>query len=175
MPGFRSAVQREQDWILVENTHEAIIEPELFEKVQEINEKAAAVQKANRGKYDHLPKAKNIYGKKFTCADCGSVMKLVRSFSTNKDKVYFTFKCPAHEEHGARACTAKRMRKADVDEAVLSSIKAQFELFLDCREALDSLLKAKKKQVKKGWKVRPGEGTEKTAGEKEVCFFRAVP
>ena len=32
----------EQDWILVENTHEAIIEPELFEKVQEINEKAAA-------------------------------------------------------------------------------------------------------------------------------------
>ena len=127
----------EQDWILVENTHEAIIEPELFEKVQAINEKAAAAQKANRGKYDHLPKAKNIYGKKFTCADCGSVMKLVRSISTNKDKVYFTFKCPTHEEHGARACTAKRMRKADVDEAVLSSIKAQFELFLDCREALD--------------------------------------
>ena len=142
----------EQDWILVENTHEAIIEPELFEKVQAINEKAAAAQKANRGKYDHLPKAKNIYGKKFTCADCGSVMKLVRSFSTNKDKVYFTFKCPAHEEHGARACTAKRMRKADVDEAVLSSIKAQFELFLDCREALDSLLKAKEKQVKKAGK-----------------------
>ena len=57
----------EQDWILVENTHEAIIEPELFEKVQEINEKAAAVQKANRGKYDHLPKAKNIYGRNHLC------------------------------------------------------------------------------------------------------------
>ena len=36
----------EQDWIQVENTHEAIIEPELFEKVQEINKKAAAAQKA---------------------------------------------------------------------------------------------------------------------------------
>ena len=160
----------EQDWILVENTHEAIIEPELFEKVQAINEKAAAAQKANRGKYDHLPKAKNIYGKKFTCADCGSVMKLVRSFSTNKDKVYFTFKCPAHEEHGARACTAKRMRKADVDEAVLSSIKAQFELFLDCREALDSLLKAKKKQVKKAGKSDQAKELKKQLEKKKSVF-----
>ena len=160
----------EQDWILVENTHEAIIEPELFEKVQAINEKAAAAQKANRGKYDYLPKAKNIYGKKFTCADCGSVMKLVRSFSTNKDKVYFTFKCPAHEEHGARACTAKRMRKADVDEAVLSSIKAQFELFLDCREALDSLLKAKKKQVKKAGKSDQAKELKKQLEKKKSVF-----
>ena len=160
----------EQDWILVENTHEAIIEPELFEKVQEINKKAAAAQKANRGKYDHLPKAKNIYGKKFTCADCGSVMKLVRSISTNKDKVYFTFKCPTHEEHGARACTAKRMRKADVDEAVLSSIKAQFELFLDCREALDSLLKAKKKQVKKAGKSDQAKELKKQLEKKKSVF-----
>ena len=160
----------EQDWILVENTHEAIIEPELFEKVQAINEKAAAAQKANRGKYDYLPKAKNIYGKKFTCADCGSVMKLVRSFSTNKDKVYFTFKCPAYEEHGARACTAKRMRKADVDEAVLSSIKAQFELFLDCREALDSLLKAKKKQVKKAGKSDQAKELKKQLEKKKSVF-----
>ena len=160
----------EQDWILVENTHEAIIEPELFEKVQAINEKAAAAQKANRGKYDHLPKAKNIYGKKFTCADCGSVMKLVRSFSTNKDKVYFTFKCPAHEEHGARACTAKRMRKADVDKAVLSSIKAQFELFLDCRETLDSLLKAKEKQVKKAGKSDQAKELKKQLEKKKSVF-----
>ena len=160
----------EQDWIQVENTHEAIIEPELFEKVQEINKKAAAAQKANRGKCDHLPKAKNIYGKKFTCADCGSVMKLVRSISTNKDKVYFTFKCPAHEEHGARACTAKRMRKADVDEAVLSSIKAQFELFLDCREALDSLLKAKKKQVKKAGKSDQAKELKKQLEKKKSVF-----
>lgn len=160
----------EQDWIQVENTHEAIIEPELFEKVQEINKKAAAAQKANRGKYDHLPKAKNIYGKKFTCADCGSVMKLVRSISTNKDKVYFTFKCPTHEEHGARACTAKRMRKADVDETVLSSIKAQFELFLDCREALDSLLKAKKKQVKKAGKSDQAKELKKQLEKKKSVF-----
>ena len=43
------------------------------------------------------------------------MIKLVRSFSTKKDKAYFTFKCPSYAEHGARACTPKKMRKADLD------------------------------------------------------------
>lgn len=81
-----------QDFCCGHVNHKHIIEQELFDKVQAINNAAAEKSKANSGKYDHLPKAVNIYGKKFTCADCGSVMKLVRSFSTKKDKVYFTFK-----------------------------------------------------------------------------------
>lgn len=134
----------EQDWIVVENTHEPIIEQELFDKVQAINNAAAEKAKANSGKYDHLPKAVNIYGKKFTCADCGSVIKLVRSFSTKKDKVYFTFKCPSYAEHGTRACNAKKMRKADLDEAVLSAMKAQLDLFVDMQDSLHRLLAMKK-------------------------------
>lgn len=134
----------EQDWIVVENTHEPIIEQELFDKVQAINNAAAEKAKANSGKYDHLPKAVNIYGKKFTCADCGSVIKLVRSFSTKKDKVYFTFKCPTYAEHGTRACNAKKMRKADLDEAVLSAMKAQLDLFVDMQDSLHRLLTMKK-------------------------------
>ena len=138
----------EQDWIIVENTHEPIIEQELFDKVQAINNAAAEKSKANSGKYDHLPKAVNIYGKKFTCADCGSVMKLVRSFSTKKDKVYFTFKCPTYAEHGTRACNAKKMRKADLDEAVLSTIQAQLDLFVDMQDSLHQLLAMKKAMAK---------------------------
>ena len=134
----------EQDWIVVENTHEPIIEQELFDKVQAINNAAAEKAKTNSGKYDHLPKAVNIYGKKFTCADCGSVIKLVRSFSTKKDKVYFTFKCPTYAEHGTRACNAKKMRKADLDEAVLSAMEAQLDLFVDMQDSLHRLLAMKK-------------------------------
>ncbi len=43
----------ESDWIVVENTHEPIIEQSLFDKVQEINQKAAQKSKATYGKYDH--------------------------------------------------------------------------------------------------------------------------
>lgn len=167
IPFHRAA---EQDWIIVENTHELIIDKELFDQVQEINRKATAAQKANSGKYDHLPKAVNIYGKKFTCADCGSVIKLVRSFSREKDKVYFTFKCPTYVEHGIRACNAKRMRKADLDEAVLSSIKAQFDLFIDCRQTLDRLLAMKKAQVKKSGQADEAKALKKKIEQKKALF-----
>lgn len=167
IPFHRTA---EHDWIITRNTHEPIIEEELFDEVQKINSKAAEMQKANSGKYDHLPKAVNIYRKKFTCADCGSVIKLVRSFSTKKDKVYFTFKCPTYVEHGVRACNAKKMRKADLDEAVLNSIKAQFDLFIDCRQTLDKLLSMKKAQLKKSGQADEAKALRKKIEQKKSLF-----
>ena len=160
----------EQNWIIVENTHEPIIEQELFDKVQAINNAAAEKSKANSGKYDHLPKAVNIYGKKFTCADCGSVMKLVRSFSTKKDKVYFTFKCPTYAEHGTRACNAKKMRKADLDEAVLSTIQAQLNLFVDMQDSLHQLLAMKKAMAKQNGQKDEIKSLKKKLDQKKGLF-----
>ncbi len=160
----------EQDWIIVENTHEPIIDKDLFDKVQEINDKATATQKANNGKYDHLPKAENIYGKKFTCADCGSIMKLVRSFNTKKTKVYFTYKCPTYAEHGTRACNAKKMRKADLDEVVLASIKAQFDLMIDAKETLNYLLAVKRSRIKKSGQATEAKALKKKIEQKKALF-----
>ena len=99
-------------------------------------------------KYDHLPKEKNIYGKKFVCAECGAIMKLHRSFSTKKDKVYFTFKCPTYAEHGSRGCSDIKMRKADLDEAVFTFIKSQMDVFIDMENTLRRLLAMKKAKLK---------------------------
>jgi hypothetical protein len=43
-----------------------------------------------------------------------------------------------------RACNAKKMRKADLDEAVLSAMKAQLDLFVDMQDSLHRLLAMKK-------------------------------
>lgn len=144
--GIPATHQDEDDWIVVQNTHEAIISEELFEKVQAVNRAAAAAQKARNGKYDYLPKAKNIYGKRFTCADCGSVMKLVRSFSTKKDKVYFTYKCPVYAEHGERGCHKKRITKPELDRAVLEAIQSQMKLFIDIQDSLKQLTAVAKRR-----------------------------
>lgn len=146
--GIPYHITSEDEWIVVKNTHEPLISEELFEKVQQINNAVLERQKANAGKYDHLPKEKNIYGKKFTCADCGSIMKLHRSFSTKKDKVYFTFKCPTYAEHGSRACSDIKMRKADLDEAVFTFIKSQMDVFIDMENTLRRLLAMKKAKLK---------------------------
>lgn len=146
--GIPYHITSEDEWIVVKNTHEPLISEELFERVQQINSAALERQKANTGKYDHLPKDKNIYGKKFTCADCGSIMKLHRSISTKKDKVYFTFKCPTYAEHGSRACSDIKMRKADLDEAVFTFIKSQMDVFIDMENTLRRLLAMKKAKLK---------------------------
>ena len=139
----------ENEWITVHNTHEPIISQELFDKVQEINSKTAENSKANSGKYDYLPKAKNIYGAKLVCADCGARMKLIRSISTKKDKAYFTFKCPTYAEHGKAGCSSKSKRKADMDEAVFHAIRAQMDVFMETATIIKSLL-AQKQAINKG-------------------------
>lgn len=139
----------ENDWVIAYNTHEPIIDQDLFDKVQEINRATLERTKANSGKYDHLPKAKNIYGAKLVCADCGARIKLHRSFSTKKDKVYFTFNCPTYGEHGKTGCTSRVKRKAELDEAVFHSIRAQMDMFMDSAHIIKSLL-AQKQAINKG-------------------------
>ena len=146
--GIPYHITSEEEWIVVKNTHEPLISDELFEKVQQINNAVLERAKANAGKYDHLPKEKNIYGKKFVCAECGAIMKLHRSFSTKKDKVYFTFKCPTYAEHGSRGCSDIKMRKADLDEAVFTFIKSQMDVFIDMENTLRRLLAMKKAKLK---------------------------
>ena len=133
-----------EERIVAYGTHEAIIDRLLFEKVQGINRKVASAAKANVGKYDHLPKAQNIFGKKFVCGGCGAVMKLHRSFNKKGDKAYFTFKCPTYAEHGAKGCRDIKIRKADLDQAVLSFLKSQMALYLDLERVVSQLLKKQK-------------------------------
>lgn len=142
--GIPYHVTGKDEWITVDGAHEPIITQELFDKVRQINMAAANKTRTNAGKYDYLPKEENIYGGKFTCGCCGRTMRLRRSISAKRDKAYFTFKCPTFEEHGEKGCSDVKMRKADLDEAVLSFIKSQMELFIDREQTLHRLLAVKK-------------------------------
>lgn len=148
--GIPYHITGEDEWIVVEHTHEPIISKELFEAVQKINRESAERSRANSGKYAYLPREKNIFGKKLTCAECGAVMKLHRSFSTKRDKAYFTFKCPTYAEHGSQGCSDVKKRKADLDVTVFSFIKAQMAVFIDMEHTLQSLLAAKTGSVEQG-------------------------
>ena len=148
--GIPYHITSEDEWIVVEHTHEPIISVELFEAVQKINRESAERSKANSGKYAYLPREKNIFGKKLTCAECGAVIKLQRSFSTKRDKAYFMFKCPTYAEHGSKGCSDVKMRKADLDTAVFSFIKAQMAVFIDLETTLRELLSMKAGSFEQG-------------------------
>lgn len=134
--GIPYHVTSADEWIVVKNTHEPLISEDLFEKVQQVNVATTERTKANSGKYAHLPKEKNIYQKKFTCAECGATMKLTRSFNRKGDRVYHTFKCPTYAEHGTIGCFDIKIRKRDLDEAVFVFIKSQMKTFIDINQQL---------------------------------------
>ena len=130
---------QKEEWVRAENTHEGIVPKELFDRVQSVNAAQKAKHQRTKGTLPHLPGAKNLYGSKLVCVDCGATMKLVRSISTKKDKVYFHFKCSSYIEHGAKACTAKKIAQAELDEAVLTTIQTHIQLFLHHSEVLSQM------------------------------------
>lgn len=134
----------EWEWDMVENTHEPIIDQELWDRVQTVNAQSAQKYKAEYGKYGALPKRQNPYGSLLRCADCGRVLKQVHSYSRNRKKVYFNYKCPENIELGDGACPKKSIRADDLDAAVLAIIRQQMDLFLDTQKVLRECLEKTK-------------------------------
>ena len=76
----------------------------------------------------------------------------------------------AYAEHGTRACNAKKMRKADLDEAVLSTIQAQLDLFVDMQDSLHQLLAMKKAMAKQNGQKDEIKSLQKKLDHKKGLF-----
>lgn len=141
----------ESEWDLVENTHEAIISLELWKRVQEVTDRKSREAKESHGKYANLPKRENPYGSLLRCADCGRVIKQVHAYNTSKrsgTSIYYNYKCPENIELGDTACPKKNIRAADLDEAVLATIRKQMEIFMDTQKILKELIAQEKETAK---------------------------
>ena len=141
----------ESEWDLVENTHEAIISLELWKRVQEVTDRKSREAKESHGKYAGLPKRENPYGSLLRCADCGRVIKQVHAYNTSKrsgTSIYYNYKCPENIELGDTACPKKNIRAADLDEAVLATIRKQMEIFMDTQKILKELIAQEKETAK---------------------------
>lgn len=106
--GKRQQARPEKEWVVVNNTHEPLVEEEIFSTVQEMAEKQKAAYQERLGKYDALGNTPGILKKLVYCADCKR--PLVRYKSVTKKgtkKAYFCI-CPKHAENPG-ACPKKYM------------------------------------------------------------------
>lgn len=167
---------KEVDWDVVEGTHEPIISMELWNKVQEINKKVSSDVKKSFGRYAHLPKRPNPYGSVLRCADCGRVMKYVRSYTRpRKDGVvtdYYNYKCPTNIELGDTTCSKKSIRADDLDEIVLSVIRKQMDLFLDTQKTLLGLIALEKEKAKHSVPANRVKELQDKLDQKKKLFSR---
>lgn len=86
---------------MVRNTHEPIIEEELFLAVQEINRQASEAYWEKKKRFDHIQNTENILKGLVYCGDCGAKLTRYKNVRENKKKdprfhVWYSYICPVH-------------------------------------------------------------------------------
>ncbi|MBR0350842.1 MAG: recombinase family protein [Clostridia bacterium] len=120
------------EWIIVRNTHEAIIDRETFEKVQQ-----GIISRDTRANKDGKINALSGHLK---CADCGRAMnKKQGSYYKGKPREYYHYMCSTYMRKSKNLCTKHTIRNDILEESVLKSIKLQIELIADYESLIKDL------------------------------------
>ncbi len=127
-----------EDWIIVRDTHEGIIDQETFERVQELVEQRRLEAREIRGKY---ATSENILKGLLVCADCGKKMMRHKSVSPAGTARY-VFQCSTYAENlGGQGCSIKRVGEPELKECILQSLQVQIRLAVELEEMLGRLQK----------------------------------
>lgn len=128
----RNYVKPEDEWVVVEDVFEPLIDRELWERVQERNSQRRRMCKATR--------EPGIFSGIAYCPDCGRRISFFPEGKKGKEKTYFGT-CQSYKVKGPDACTPHRIKEQDLYDAVLKDIREWAALALaDEREVLGRIL-----------------------------------
>ena len=124
-------------WIVVENTHEPIIDEETFEAVQKI-----AGQKKNEyherlGKFSYLEQSENLLKGLVWCPNCQRPLVRYKNVSHGK-KLWYTYICPGHADDPNR-CSFVSIREDELNEVLFTAIQSQIQIAADLQEVIKRL------------------------------------
>jgi len=119
-----------EEWVRVENTHEAIIDKEIFEKAQSLNKKDIKVSQ----KTGELA----IWAGLLKCKDCGRAMN--KKSSTNKrGNTYEYYICSTYRKKSNKLCTKHSIKVENLCKAVLQAINLHMDLLIDTDEIVNQI------------------------------------
>ena len=116
---------KEKDWYIVQNTHEAIIDKETFEKAQKLHQRDTRVCPNKRKVY--------TFSGLLRCADCKKAM----TRKSAKNIVYYS--CSTYSRKLKKACTKHTIREDVLEKAVLTAIQKQIALVDNLTEIIDEI------------------------------------
>ena len=125
-----SVAIHKDNWTIVENTHEAIIERETFAKVQ-----ALLARKGVR--VSPKQKAADLFAGMVRCFDCGRAMNK----KTNKHSygTYHYYRCATARKMSKKACSNHTIRIDVLENAVLVSLQQMIRVAIDSAEFIREL------------------------------------
>lgn len=124
-----------EDWIIVENTHEPIVDRDTFNKIQDL-----LFSRDNRvEKNGELSK----FAGHIRCADCKRAMNKKTLSNKNRNRDYWYYICSTYRNKSKDLCTKHSIRNDKLEEAVLEAIKLQISLVIEMEEILKEINKSK--------------------------------
>ncbi len=121
----------ENEWIIVENTHEPIIDKDTFDQAQ---------QRFNKNTRSS-PKSHNLslFSGLIRCADCGRIM--AKKTNSHFYGTYEYYRCTTYRKMDKNACTNHTIRVDKLELAVLVTLQKMIDVTVDLVDIVEDLNK----------------------------------
>ena len=117
-----------EEWIVVENTHEAIIDEKIFKKAQ---------KHIRENKYNITKESEySIFNRKLHCADCGRAM--YKQTDTRGNRKCSNFYCSNYMRTG-KICSPHKIQQSVLDKIVMEAIQLQVKLVIELEKTINKL------------------------------------
>ncbi len=128
-------VKEEDEWVIVENAHEAIIEPKMFLLVQRLLELDTRTSPHEEKVF---PLAGLIY-----CGDCDGTM--VRKTTTSGGKKFVYYVCGIHKK--THSCSNHQIPEKQLEDTVLTLLQEHIQMVVELDLCLQAIRNAPKKRI----------------------------
>lgn len=130
------------EWVVTEDTHEAIISQELWDKVRE------AEKAVSHGKRDGKGVTQPLSGMLF-CPDCGYKMKAAGRKRTLKSGELIRecyYNCSSYVLHGKELCSTHYISQKQIETVIIADIRSMAELVVKDEQTARAAFLSKKEQ-----------------------------
>lgn len=130
------------EWVVTEDTHEAIISQELWDKVRE------AEKAVSHGKRDGKGVTQPLSGMLF-CPDCGYKMKAAGRKRTLKSGELIRecyYNCSSYVLHGKELCSTHYISQKQIEAVIIADIRSMAELVVKDEQTARAPFLSKKEQ-----------------------------
>lgn len=128
-------IKEEDEWVIVENAHEAIIEPKIFLLVQRLLELDTRTSPHEEKVF---PLAGLIY-----CGDCGGTM--VRKTTTSGGKKFAYYVCGTHKK--SHSCSNHQIPEKQLEETVLALLQEHIQMIVELDACLQAIRNTPMKRI----------------------------
>jgi len=150
----KSIQKPEDEWVRVENTHEPIISPEIWERAYQMAHDAA---RPKRTKYGEI----SPYAGFINCLDCGFAMRYQKKQQTFKNgnvAIYESYMCGSFSRSGKQACTSHYIPVPLLSKIIIADIRQKAAMLeYDEKDLLEQISERKS-----------------TAGKEQIATLNAV-